>query len=60
VTKGDSGDSGESSRPLLMEAGFEFLEDPAVRLGAGLAYRALTTVALLLVLLVGVCGQRES
>ena len=50
------GASRDRRRPLLIEAGFEFMEDRALRLGAGLAYYGLITLAPLLILLVGVAG----
>lgn len=46
----------DPGRPLLIEAGHEFMEDRALRLGAGLAYYGLITLAPLLVLLIGVAG----
>jgi membrane protein len=49
-------DSRDHSRPLLVEAGFEFIEDRALRLGAGLAYYGLITLAPLAVLLVSIAG----
>lgn len=54
----DSGSEalGDRGRPLLLEAGSEFVEDRAIRLGAGLAYYGLITLAPLLVLLLGIVG----
>lgn len=43
-------------RNILYETGEVFLEDRALRLGAGLAYYGVVTAAPLLVLLVGVAG----
>ena len=46
----------EPDRPLLIEAAREFMDDRALRLGAGLAYYGLITLAPLLILLIGVAG----
>ena len=45
-----------SGRPALFEAATRFMEDRALRLGAGLAYYGLITLAPLLILLVGILG----
>ena len=49
-------DSQDSGRPLLVEAGSEFMEDRALRLGAGLAYYGLITLVPLAILLVSIAG----
>jgi membrane protein len=56
MTQSESSDPQHSDRPLLFEAGSEFLKDRALRLGAGLAYYGLITLAPLLILLVGIAG----
>jgi membrane protein len=56
MTVADSDNAGDLSRPLLIEAAFEFMEDRALRLGAGLAYYGLITLAPLLILLLGFAG----
>ena len=43
-------------RNVFFETGEQYLEDRALRLGAGLAYYAVVTAAPLLVLLVGLAG----
>lgn len=45
-----------TERHVLVEAGTEFMADRAIRLGAGLAYYGLVTLAPLLVLLLGLAG----
>jgi len=45
-----------ADRHLLIEASSEFMEDRALRLGAGLAYYGLITLAPLLILLLGIAG----
>ena len=55
MTRSDEG-SGEPNRPILIEAAHEFMDDRALRLGAGLAYYGLITLAPLLILLIGVAG----
>ena len=47
---------GSGRRNIFFETGEQFLEDRALRLGAGLAYYAVVTAAPLLVLLVGLAG----
>jgi len=49
-------DSQDHGRPLLVEAGSEFTEDRALRLGAGLAYYGLITLAPLAILLISIAG----
>ena len=56
MSNSEGGISPDSGRPLLLEAASEFMEDRAIRLGAGLAYYGLVTLAPLLVLLLGVGG----
>jgi membrane protein len=56
MTQSESIDPQHSGGPLLFEAGSEFLKDRALRLGAGLAYYGLITLAPLLILLVGIAG----
>jgi membrane protein len=56
MTKSESGDPRDSGRLLLFEAASEFMEDRALRLGAGLAYYGLITLAPLLILLIGIAG----
>jgi membrane protein len=58
VTEAESGADifGRLRRGVLFETGEEFLEDRALRLGAGLAYYGVVTMAPLLVLLVGLAG----
>jgi membrane protein len=56
VTKPDGDGSAEVHRPLLIEAAHAFMEDRALRLGAGLAYYGLITLAPLLILLLGISG----
>jgi membrane protein len=56
MTRSDSDNSGDLGRPFLIEAAHEFMEDRALRLGAGLAYYGLITLAPLLILLLGVAG----
>jgi membrane protein len=56
MTESESIDPQHSGGPLLFEAGSEFLKDRALRLGAGLAYYGLITLAPLLILLVGIAG----
>jgi hypothetical protein len=51
-----SGASTWVKRNILFETGEEFLEDRALRLGAGLAYHGVVTAAPLLVLLIGLAG----
>ena len=46
----------DAGRWLPVEAGAQFMEDRALRLGAGLAYYGLITLAPLLILLLGVLG----
>lgn len=46
----------DSNGPLLVEAAHQFMEDRALRLGAGLAYYGLITLAPLLILLQGIAG----
>jgi len=46
----------DKGRPVVIEAGTRFMEDRALRLGAGLAYYGLVTLVPLLVLLLGVLG----
>jgi len=46
----------EADRYFLVEAGSEFMQDRALRLGAGLAYYGLITLAPLLILLLGIAG----
>ncbi|MGI9642756.1 MAG: YihY/virulence factor BrkB family protein [Acidimicrobiia bacterium] len=46
----------DTGRPAVFEAATRFMEDRALRLGAGLAYYGLITLAPLLILLVGVLG----
>ena len=48
--------SASANRHILFEAGSEFMEDRALRLGAGLAYYGLITLAPLLILLLGIAG----
>lgn len=52
----DSDSSGDPDRPLLIAAAYEFMEDRALRLGAGLAYYGLITLAPMLILLLGLAG----
>ena len=47
---------GNAGRPALVEAGRLFMQDRALRLGAGLAYYGLITMLPLLVLLIGIMG----
>ena len=47
---------GNPGRPALVEAGRLFMQDRALRLGAGLAYYGLITMLPLLVLLIGIMG----
>jgi membrane protein len=56
MTESEGGDPQDSGRLLLFEAGSEFMEDRSLRLGAGLAYYGLITLAPLLILLVGIAG----
>ena len=56
MTETASAGSPHHDRPLLIEAGFEFMEDRALRLGAGLAYYGLVTLVPLLILLLGIAG----
>ena len=58
MTEAESGADifGRLRRGVLVETGEEFLEDRALRLGAGLAYYGVVTTAPLLVLLVGLAG----
>ncbi len=56
MTNRANGVDDDQGRPLLFEARSEFMEDRALRLGAGLAYYGLITLAPLLVLLVGIAG----
>ena len=56
MTNSDGDRSTDRSRPLLIEAAHEFMEDRAFRLGAGLAYYGLITLAPMLVLLLGISG----
>ena len=56
MTKSDGNGSTDRGRPLLIEAAHEFMEDRAFRLGAGLAYYGLITIAPLLILLLGLAG----
>ena len=56
MTVADSDNSRDRGRPLLIEAAHQFMEDRALRLGAGLAYYGLITLAPMLVLLLGVAG----
>jgi membrane protein len=56
MTAGDSNNTGDVGRPLLVEAAHEFMEDRALRLGAGLAYYGLITLAPMLILLLGLAG----
>ena len=56
MTGSDNDGPVDSERPLLIEAAYQFMEDRALRLGAGLAYYGLITLAPLLVLLLGVAG----
>jgi membrane protein len=46
----------DADRYLLFEAGSQFMADRALRLGAGLAYYGLITLAPLLILLLGIAG----
>jgi membrane protein len=55
MTRSDEG-SAEQDRPLLIQAAHGFMDDRALRLGAGLAYYGLITLAPLLILLIGVAG----
>jgi membrane protein len=45
-----------ATRHILFEAGSEFMEDRALRLGVVLAYYGLITLAPLLILLLGIAG----
>jgi membrane protein len=56
MTAVDSDNAGDLDRPLLFEAAAKFMEDRALRLGAGLAYYGLITLAPMLILLLGVAG----
>ena len=57
VTNGESGGAlARFRRGILYETGEEFLEDRALRLGAGLAYYGVVTMAPMLVLLLGIAG----
>ncbi|MCL1602098.1 MAG: YihY/virulence factor BrkB family protein [Actinomycetia bacterium] len=56
MTSSDGGGEGDRKRSVLVEAGTEFMADRAIRLGAGLAYYGLVTLAPLLVLLLGIGG----
>ena len=56
MTVADSDDSGDRGRPFLIEVAHEFMEDRALRLGAGLAYYGLITLAPMMILLLGVAG----
>jgi membrane protein len=56
MTGSDSTHHEGAHRYLLLEAGSEFMEDRALRLGAGLAYYGLITLAPLLILLLGIAG----
>lgn len=56
MTESESIIRADSGRYLLLEAGSEFMEDRALRLGAGLAYYGLITLAPLLILLLGIAG----
>lgn len=56
MTANERTDLRDHGRPLLVEAGAEFMEDRALRLGAGLAYYGLITLAPLAVLLVSIAG----
>lgn len=49
-------DSQDHGRPLLVEADSEFMEDRALRLGAGFAYYGLITPVPLAILLVSIAG----
>ena len=51
-----NGVSAEQDRPPLIQAAHEFMDDRALRLGAGLAYYGLITLAPMLILLIGVAG----
>ncbi|MGI9529090.1 MAG: YihY/virulence factor BrkB family protein [Acidimicrobiia bacterium] len=46
----------DSGKPMVLEAAAQFMQDRALRLGAGLAYYGLITLAPLLILLIGVLG----
>jgi len=56
VTGSDNDDPVDSDRPLLIEAAHQFMDDRALRLGAGIAYYGLITLAPLLILLLGIAG----
>jgi len=56
VTDQGRGAKSGTERHVLVEAGTEFMADRAIRLGAGLAYYGLVTLAPLLVLLLGLAG----
>ena len=56
MTGNERTDSQDHGRPILVEAGSEFMEDRALRLGAGLAYYGLITLVPLAVLLVSIAG----
>ena len=56
MTGSDNDGQVDSNRPLLVEAAHQFMEDRALRLGAGLAYYGLITLAPLLILLLGIAG----
>lgn len=56
VTEPEDREAKDSGRPVVLEAAAEFMEDRALRLGAGLAYYGLITLAPLLILLVGIAG----
>ena len=56
MTGSDNDGPVDSDRPLLIEAAYQFMEDRALRLGAGLAYYGLITLAPLLILLLGIAG----
>lgn len=54
--EGSSTPTARGRRPLLFEAVAEFLQDRALRLGAGLAYYGVVTIVPILVLLIGLAG----
>jgi membrane protein len=56
MTESESPLPAGANRNILIVAGSEFLEDRALRLGAGLAYYGLITLAPLLILLLGIAG----
>jgi membrane protein len=56
MTEPKSSGSPDSHRHLLLEAASEFMEDRALRLGAGLAYYGLITLVPLLILLLSIVG----